>query len=227
MSLEASIAKWQSLHENPLGAPKYPQERAVRWLFRNFPRSTAGACRLLDLGCGTGRHAMVFAREGYEVHALDSSFPGLRSLRRWAGEEKLTIPLAACSADRLPYSDGTFDGVLCYGVLYYMPMKNFSAAVDEIHRVLKPGGRAFVMTKSDSDSRRAHALGVSDCEYRIERLADEAPSQFEIGMTLTLLDREKITFTFRGFDTVEVDRATETSAGGLFVDDDWLVYARK
>ena len=65
--------KWDDLHEQKRFCPVYPNDRVVAWTFRNFTKESASQYRLLDLGCGAGRHAIFFASEGYNVVACDFS----------------------------------------------------------------------------------------------------------------------------------------------------------
>lgn len=60
---------------------------AERW-------QAAGYRDLLDLGCGLGRHAVLFAKRGFRVSALDLSPLAVESLRRWAKAEGVSIALA-------------------------------------------------------------------------------------------------------------------------------------
>ncbi len=65
--------------------------------------------RLLDLGCGPGRHAALFARNGFEVSALDISEYVVEKLKKTSAESGLTIDAKAGDMLDMPYSDGYFD----------------------------------------------------------------------------------------------------------------------
>jgi SAM-dependent methyltransferase len=53
-----------------------------------------GAQRVLDLGCGTGRHLLFFSKKGFDVYGLDGSPKGLELAKNWLDEENLSAKLA-------------------------------------------------------------------------------------------------------------------------------------
>jgi SAM-dependent methyltransferase len=99
---------------------------------------------LVDLGCGTGRHALRFARRGFPVVAVDLSHAMLRALDARARAEG--VPLLGVEANlcRLgAFRDATFDYALSMfstlGMIRGAPARR--KALAETYRVLKPGGR--------------------------------------------------------------------------------------
>ncbi len=107
----------------------------------------ASGDKILDLGCGFGRHAFEAARRGANVVALDAGRDEVEGVAATfaamveAGE--LTSPglhTAAVQGDalHLPFPDGTFDRVICSEVLEHIP--DDVAAMRELARVLRGGG---------------------------------------------------------------------------------------
>ena len=107
--------------------------------------------RLLDLGCGFGRHAFEAARRGADVVALDAGRDEVEGVvatfvamveagELVAGE----VRAAAVQGDalHLPFPDGSFDRVICSEVLEHIP--DDRAAMAELARVLRPGGTMAV-----------------------------------------------------------------------------------
>jgi ubiquinone/menaquinone biosynthesis C-methylase UbiE len=228
MATEQEIrAHWDLLHAKPGFAPRYPVDAVVRWLFRNFPRNRAAEFHLLDAGCGGGRHALLFAREGYRTAACDVSMRGLELLRNAVEAEGHQISLQAARVDALPYGDDSFDGVLAWGVFYYLPLEGYAAAASELKRVLKPGGHALVMVKSISDARMLHSEALPRNSFRVVRAPAGMPWENEIGVELTLLDRERIERLFGQFAEMQVENSRVTMANGRFADDDWHIYLCK
>ena len=99
-----------------------------------------GPVRALDLGCGVGRHALLFARLDFETSAVDLAEAGLAEVRSSAMDEGLEIDARLAPMTELPFADQTFDYVLSFNVLYHGDPGVVRAAIDEIRRVLKPGG---------------------------------------------------------------------------------------
>jgi SAM-dependent methyltransferase len=96
--------------------------------------------RLLDVGCGSGEAAIYFAQRGARVTALDISGAFLDVVKRLS--EKYATPVTAIIApvEFLPFPEATFDLIYGNSVLHHL---EFHQSMHEIHRVLKPGGRAF------------------------------------------------------------------------------------
>jgi len=105
---------------------------------------------LLDLGCGYGRHGYEAYRRGARVVACDMSTPELgqvRALFRAMADAGEAPPdsLADCvagDATKLPYPDNTFDNIIASEVMEHIP--DDVGALDELFRVLKPGGTLAV-----------------------------------------------------------------------------------
>ncbi|MFC5422663.1 class I SAM-dependent methyltransferase [Bosea eneae] len=103
-------------------------------------RQSLGMRRVLDLGCGVGRHALMFARAGFQVAATDMAESGIDELRRKAAEEELMIDARVATMMELPFADASFDYVLAFNVIYHGDPRIVGNAVSEIRRVLRPGG---------------------------------------------------------------------------------------
>lgn len=95
--------------------------------------------RVLELGCGPGRYVALLASMGWDVVGADPcSFPAWKSI----SEHRLVTWDEGVRAEKLPYADASFDAVACLGALLYFD--DAVAALAEIYRVLKPGGRVIM-----------------------------------------------------------------------------------
>jgi len=100
----------------------------------------AGPVTALDLGCGVGRHALAFARAGFETHAVDMSSAGLQELEKSAKAGGVEVAAQLAPMTELPFADNTFDYVLSFNVIYHGDPSIVKKTISEITRVLKPGG---------------------------------------------------------------------------------------
>jgi len=106
-----------------------------------------GRRRVLDAGCGGGRNLPYFLRRGFDVWAVDADASAIRSVRQIVAALNPGLPLDQIhcgSLDALPWKDGSMDAVICSAVLHFAPgEREFVAMVEEMWRVLAPGGLLF------------------------------------------------------------------------------------
>lgn len=96
--------------------------------------------RILDIGCGSGPLAAALLERGAQVEGFDSSVAMINLAQRRLGE-RVRLSVARLGED-LPYAANTFDDAVASLVFHYLPTWN--AALMEVHRVLKPGGRLML-----------------------------------------------------------------------------------
>lgn len=99
--------------------------------------------KVLDVGCGNGYVLSKYAQEGAQVFGVDITETGIDLCKKRFGYLGLQGDFRVANAEKLPFEDETFDCVCSMGVLHHTP--DTPGAVDEIFRVLKPGGRLIVM----------------------------------------------------------------------------------
>lgn len=114
--------------------------------------------RLLDAGSSAGLYArtLLTAEPDATVHAVDVSLPFLREARRRARELGEALVLVQANVQRLPYRDAVFDAVACGGSLN--EFRDPLAALRELARVLRPGGRMFLMYPSRAQTNLGRLL---------------------------------------------------------------------
>jgi len=102
--------------------------------------------RLLDAGCGEGRHCRGALERGARVVGLDLDPAGLRAaaggLRRRAAEKGSLGEMVQGDTFALPFPDACFDRVICSEVMEHV--HDYPAAARELARVTRPGGRLAV-----------------------------------------------------------------------------------
>jgi ubiquinone/menaquinone biosynthesis C-methylase UbiE len=103
----------------------------------------ARGLRVLEVGCGLGTDGAQFARAGAAYTGVDLTEAAVGLARRRFELEGLAGEFRVADAERLEFADESFDLVYSHGVLHHTP--DTRAAVREVHRVLRPGGRAVVM----------------------------------------------------------------------------------
>ncbi|HEU4478010.1 MAG TPA: class I SAM-dependent methyltransferase [Pyrinomonadaceae bacterium] len=120
--------------------------------------------RVLDAGCGSGRNLVYFLKSGYEVFAVDESEQAIETLRQLAARLAPHLPRENFKADpveMMRFGDTEFDAVLSSAVLHFARNEqHWMAMVQEMWRVLKPGGIFF--------ARLASTIGIENQVRPIE-----------------------------------------------------------
>lgn len=121
--------------KDPDRAPEY-----LRTRLNNFRPYLGGQGKLLELGCGNGLLGEILKKETlYEIYGADISKSGIRLARKSGIRAKI-----ADLNEKLPYKDNYFDRIVSDQVIEHI--YNTDHLIDEIHRILKPGGVCMTIT---------------------------------------------------------------------------------
>ncbi|MEE8414044.1 MAG: class I SAM-dependent methyltransferase, partial [Dehalococcoidales bacterium] len=121
---------------------------------------------VLDLGCGVGRHALLFAESGFNVTALDYSQEALNTLRQKALEKGVHIKIIKGSYSEDVFPEESFDLILAYNVLYHGYSQTFKNAICLIHKWLKSEGLFFFTCPSRRDDKYGNGEEVAKNTYK-------------------------------------------------------------
>lgn len=141
-------SKWDKVYSQNFMTMWYPNEDIIRFNARLIRKRLTHdeyevkreVTSVLDLGCGNGRHAIYFAREGLEAAGIDVSEQAIAWAKDWARREALEVDFRVGDIGNLPYPNDSFGAVVSHGVLDHVPANLARAAVREVRRVLKPAG---------------------------------------------------------------------------------------
>ncbi|MDZ4657879.1 MAG: class I SAM-dependent methyltransferase [Bythopirellula sp.] len=134
--VQTGYDRWAVVYDhdaNPLVALEEPQVRAALGDVKGLA--------VLDMGCGTGRHALWLAEQGTQVTAVDFSEGMLAEASRKPFAEQVKF-LQHDLHEPLPFGDEQFDAVVSGLVLEHI--RNLDGFFSEARRVLKPTGRAVI-----------------------------------------------------------------------------------
>lgn len=213
----------------------YPNEELLRFMgsyYFPMPVSERKALRILEVGCGSGANLWMIAREGFEAHGLDLSAEGLQLCEQVLSRWQVAATLKQGSMLATGYPDSHFDAVVDVFSGYCFDEKDFNIYLDEVKRILKPGGRFFSYAPSKNNdsfrdpgpSRRIDASTLDGLhrttspfygQFYPFRFTD--PEEFETLLTrrgFTTLRNERIGRTYRSrleyfeFTSIHAQRGT-------------------
>lgn len=124
---------------------------------------------VLDLGCGQGRHAIEFARAGFNVTATDTSESAVSYLKNWANKENLIIKTKICSFVEDRIADNSFDIVISINAIYHGYREDFAKAINHVIHILRPSGLFFFTCPTRKDGKYGHGHQVAPHTYCCEK----------------------------------------------------------
>ncbi len=157
--------------------PRWPNETMVKIIFGNYlnhsPALDARSA-VLDVGCGFGNNLIPFLDLGHECHGVDIHPDMIEVTRSILAERGYRPEIKLGSNRALPFEDELFDLVLSVNTIHYESSEeNVRSALEEFHRVTKPGGTVFISTVSPEHDiyRKADPVGqrlfrIKDWDFR-------------------------------------------------------------
>jgi SAM-dependent methyltransferase len=218
-----AAAHWNQLHESPRFRPSYPNDHVVRFLIATRGLISQGRpARFLDVGAGAGRHVNLAAELGFIPYGVDISLVGLTHAYARLRHARTPLLLAQASMLRLPFADHSFQAVLSFGVFYYGRAEDMKRAIHATHRVLAPGGRAFVVLRTTADYRFGKGLELEANTFQLN-ISDTN----EVGTIQHFLSASDVSDYFGGFSKVNFEQTETTFANRGNVNSDWLITAER
>ena len=164
----------------------------------NFGDRAPADIRVLDIATGPGFFAIILARAGYRVTAIDLTPSMLEKARENAGETADLIDFREMNAEELEFADGTFDVIVTRNLTWGLPHP--ANAYREWHRILRPGGLLMNFDSNwyryliddeakaayDEDRVNAEAIGIvyngyPEVDYTdMEKIAAQVPLTREL-----------------------------------------------
>lgn len=212
---------WENLHKQNRFRPKYPSELVVQFVFRNFNRD--GKTKVLDLGCGAGRHVYFMASENIDTYGTDISKDGIEYTKKLLRDNGLNAELKVAAADNIPYEDNYFDGIISHGVLVYCRTNEIRNAAKEICRVLKPNGKAFIVVRNTEDYRYGKGKEIDKNTFLIQEENENKCAFNENGMMMHFFELDEVKELFKDFTKVEIDESIITHENGSYKDSNFII----
>ena len=175
--------------------PSEPAKKAAEHFHKE------GAIKVLELGAGQGRDTLFFARNGFQVNALDYSEPGVISIQEKAqagGFSQSVFALRHDVRQRLPFEDNSFDA--CYShMLFCMALTtaDLEFISNEVKRVLKPGGICTYTVRNTADPHNGAGIHRGEDMYEVG------------GFIVHFFSRDKVEQLAMGYEVVDITEFEE------------------
>lgn len=146
MHCESEISGWESAYRKKayVEVNPHPDADSLCDFFRK-----ESVKRILDLGCGDGRHLVRFAKSGFEMFGLDSAPTAIELAEKWLMREGVYAEFACADMSTIPWHNGFFDAVICIQTINHHRLEAIRRTISEIHRVLRPDGWFFVTAQTN------------------------------------------------------------------------------
>jgi len=142
---------------------------AHKWKEKNIKK-------VLDFGCGLGRHSIFFAKQGFHVSAFDLSEEATHHLKSWSEKENLSIEIKNADMMQLPYDDNSFDAIFVYHVISHTDSAGIKKIINEMSRVLRIGGEIYI-TLCSKESWSFKEAGYPKLDESTVIKTDEGPEK--------------------------------------------------
>lgn len=154
--------------------------------------------RILDAGCGNGRHVVFFAEQGFDVYGIDMSGEAIEIANAWLGKKGLKAHLEVGDIGKLPFDNQYFDLVISHEVLDHIPFSKAQKALREIGRVSSNGAYIYITLRSTEDSEFGRGQEVGKNTFILQE-------GYEKGIIQHFFDFEEIKELLKGFKVFDIE----------------------
>lgn len=200
------MSEWDQILREEWYSREEPDEIIVN--FANLLKKKNKKLRILDLGCGAGRHQIYMAKQGFEAHGTDISETGLYTTKERLKRERLKVFLVKCDMKMLPYRDSCFDAVICLHAVYHQNLKGIQETLSETRRILGKKG----LLPINFLSTRTHSYGKGREMEENTFIEEEG---VEKGVLHYFVGKDGIERLFENFEIVKLELSEKEVEGKL------------
>jgi len=200
------MKKWDKVYSKKFGGVWYPNEGVIRFVARfikrrvgiNIYESKKKVEKILDVGCGNGRHVIFFAKQGFDVYGFDISKEAMNIAKAWLSKEGLKAHLLVSDVGKLPFRGHHFDLVISCETLDHISFLKAKKTIKEIKKALVPGGYLFITLRSTESSEYGRGERVDKNTFKLKE-------GYEKGLFQHYFDLKEIKELLRGFKIFDIE----------------------
>lgn len=200
------MTEWNKILREEWYSREEPDEIVID--FAKLLKKEKRGMRVLDLGCGAGRHQVFMAKQGFEAHGTDISETGLKLTKQRLERQNLEVYLVKCDMKALPYVNSCFDAVINLHAIYHQKLEGIQETISEIHKILRKRGLLLI-----------NFLSKRTYSYRKGTEVEEDTFIEQEGIEKRVLhhftDKEEIEHLFKGFKIVNLELSEKKVEGRL------------
>lgn len=223
--------EWDKFYADGTYVMWVPGECLVQFVAKEIERKKRKIKRILDVGCGNGRHLVYLAKKGFNVCGIDISSKSLSITQNWLKQKRLHAELKKASVTEIPYPDKYFDVVICLGILDHILTQDVKKGIQEIERVLKPQGILFLGLRSDRDTECGKGKEIEKNTFLLPGdVEGNLPQHF-----FSLIEIKKLLAHFKITDLecrerlmgIDISMLSPNSKISSKIDSRWIITAQK
>ncbi len=212
-TLDGDETSWSSWADSIALAPASPFMLDLIAAEKAFPGGW-----VLDIGCGTGRAFLPLADAGYHVLGLDPTMSGVRFSQQRVSQSQIAAYPIIGSAAQIPLPAQSISLVFAISSIFHLSFVELTNALQEIYRILLPGGKAIL-----------HFLDVEDWRHTLakEIPAEQAPIPSYRAVVTCFCSQEKIRewINETGLKLINLELKTSSSDAGE--QRNWLAHCQR
>ena len=198
--------EWNSVYGTKFATVWYPAEELIKFSARYLKRRTGldkwqekrNVNRVLEAGCGNGRHVLFFQEQGYEAYGVDISSEVIELGNEWLKSKGLKPTLQVGGITNLPFDDNYFDVIISFGVLDHISFSAAKKAIREINRVCNTGGYVYLSLRSTKSSEFGRGKKTDNNTFVLQ-------DGYEKGIIQHFFDLKEIEELMRNFRVFDIE----------------------
>ena len=209
------MAGWDDIHKAGAFEKSKPLPEVVEFIHLLEKEHSV---RILDLGCGTGRHVEYLQSMGFEAYGCDISEEALKK----AKEKCPKCKFEKCDMKALPYENGFFDAVISNNLIQHGLVREIRKTISEIYRVLKTGGFVLITTASTEHYNYGKGTKLEEGTFvGFKNMIDgDVPHHF--------FTEKEMREEFGKFKVLKLEHLKRESEGGEgYISGVWILTAKK